>query len=360
MKNFLKNQWFLLSLTVVLLTGFFFCEPLQNLTELQVFRSALLFIVMFLMALPVRTAELGKALRSPWAALYASAINFILIPLLAWFSTGWFDRFLGEGMLIAAVVPCTLASAAVWTRRAGGNDSVAIFVTLFTNLLCFLLTPFWIWVTLDQSTSISIPDLVGRLAGLVVLPMVLAQLCRQQKALAAWATSRKTGLSVLAQIGILIMIMIGSAKMGLRLSAGEASFSWSEMAKVLLAVNAIHFSALFFGRWSARLLGFGVREQIAIGIAGSQKTLMVGLNTAVELNRSILPMLLFHVCQLLFDTLIADRWKREVPADDSAPIDQGPEKKNGVDANPHVSGDPSTPKSPGSPAEERSKTPGDS
>ena len=47
-------------------------------------------------------------------------------------------------MIVAATAPCTLASAAVWTRRAGGNDAVAILVTFITNATCFLVTPFWL------------------------------------------------------------------------------------------------------------------------------------------------------------------------------------------------------------------------
>ncbi|MEC9093068.1 MAG: bile acid:sodium symporter [Planctomycetota bacterium] len=311
MKDSLKNQWFLFSLGGVLLVGFFLAKQLVLLSEMQALRNGLLFIVMFLMALPVKTADLGNALKSPWAALYASAINFLMIPLLAWAGSCWFNTFLGEGLIIAAAVPCTLASAAVWTRRAGGNDSVAIFVTLFTNLLCFLLTPFWIWLTLGKSAEISTADLILKLAFLVVLPMILAQLFRQQKSIATWSTQHKTELSLFAQIGILIMVMIGTVKMGIKFSEGSVAFSWIEIGKVFFLVNAIHFSALYFGRYSAKLLGFKTREQIAIGIAGSQKTLMVGLNTAVDLNRSIFPMLLFHVCQLIFDTIIADRWKQQ-------------------------------------------------
>ena len=311
-KDFLKNQWFLISLGIVLLAGLLLPYQLEWFTEQKLFRSVLLFAVLFLMALPVKTADLGRALKSPWAALYASAINFVMIPILAWVSAGWFTPYLGEGMIIAAAVPCTLASAAVWTRRAGGNDSVAIFVTLFTNLLCFLLTPFWVWVTLGESANnISAINLMGKLAVLVVLPMVLAQLVRQEKSIGTWSTKQKSLLSVIAQIGILIMVMIGAAKMGLKLKMGFVHMSWMEFAQVLIVVNAIHLVTLFWGRWSASWLGFSRADQIAIGIAGSQKTLMVGLDTAVTLGRSILPMLLFHICQLLFDTVVADRWKKE-------------------------------------------------
>lgn len=266
------------------------------------------------MALPVATEEIGKALRSPWAALYASFINIALLPLLAWVFSLSMGEFLGDGLIIAAAVPCTLASAAVWTRRAGGNDSVAIFVTLITNGFCFLITPFWLWLTVkdeNAATTIDVTALIWKLGLLVVLPMLLAQIARQSRTVGSWSTRKKIELSTLAQIGILTMVMIGAAKMGNKLADGDTSFSIGEIAVVLLAVNAIHFAALFFGFWTAKFLGFGRKDQIAIGIAGSQKTLMVGLNTAVEINRSILPMLLFHICQLVFDTIIADRWKKQ-------------------------------------------------
>ena len=264
------------------------------------------------MALPVRTAELGRVIRNPWAAIYASAINFLAIPLMAWLGARWFGEYLGDGLIVAAVVPCTLASAAVWTRRAGGNDSVAIFVTLFTNVFCFALTPFWIWITLGTVTEISTMDLMWKLLLLVVLPILLAQGVRQHRGFGDWSSKNKTSLSILAQIGILIMVMIGAAKMGLTLAEDSNSFSWLDILKILVAVNVIHLVALYFGKWSAGWLGFETRDQIAVGIAGSQKTLMVGLNTAVDLNRSILPMLLFHICQLVLDTLIADRWRSQV------------------------------------------------
>ena len=51
---------------------------------------------------------------------------------------------IGAGMVATFAAPCTLVSAAVWPRRAGGDDRIAILVTLITNLFCFLTTPFWV------------------------------------------------------------------------------------------------------------------------------------------------------------------------------------------------------------------------
>jgi sodium/bile acid cotransporter 7 len=51
-------------------------------------------------------------------------------------------------------------------------------------------------------------------------------------------------------------------------------------------------------------------DRIAVGISGSQKTLMVGLQVAIASQLLILPMVVYHVGQLIVDTIIADRWRR--------------------------------------------------
>jgi sodium/bile acid cotransporter 7 len=51
-------------------------------------------------------------------------------------------------------------------------------------------------------------------------------------------------------------------------------------------------------------------NQIAVGISGSQKTLMVGLQMAMELGFNIIPMVFYHVSQLLIDTLFVDFFRR--------------------------------------------------
>ena len=52
---------------------------------------------------------------------------------------------MGYGMIIASATPCTLATGAVWTRRAGGNDGVTMMVTILTNSTCFIVMPLWIY-----------------------------------------------------------------------------------------------------------------------------------------------------------------------------------------------------------------------
>jgi sodium/bile acid cotransporter 7 len=77
---------------------------------------------------------------------------------------------------------------------------------------------------------------------------------------------------------------------------------------MIAAVVVVHLTLLFIGLGSARLLGMGHADSAAVAIAGSQKTLMVGIYVALEFGPlAILPMIAYHSAQLLLDTIIADR-----------------------------------------------------
>jgi sodium/bile acid cotransporter 7 len=214
------------------------------------------------------------------------------------------------GVLVAAATPSTLASASVWTRRAGGNDAVAIMVTVITNATCFLVTPFWLLTTTGQAAEISAGPMISKLALVVVLPMTVAQLMRTVGPIGKWATERKVPLGVLAQTGILTMVFFGSIQTGHRLQGFRALLSF-ELLVVLVAVIVIHVGMLITGVILARALHLNRPDQIAVGFSGSQKTLMVGLQMSMELGFNIIPMVFYHVSQLLIDTLFVDLFRRQ-------------------------------------------------
>ena len=323
MKHFLIQRWFLIALVAVLAIGSFFAQQLQPLMALDLpgtnlpLRSAVVAIVLFLMAFPLEASAMWQAMRRPWPPLLAVSVNFGLLPLFAWGVSFGLNADLGGGLLVAAATPCTLASAAVWTRRAGGNDAVAILVTIITNLLCFIVTPLWLLAMTGESVSspdLSLTKMSMNLGSLVVLPMLAAQLLRFYKPLGAWATREKPMLSVLAQCGLLVMVMFGAIQSGLGFSdPTQSPLSGLDLVAMLAAVCLVHTVMLWVGVWLAKLARFSREDQIAVAFAGSQKTLMVGLLMAISLQVSILPMVAYHVSQLFIDTLIADRFRANEP-----------------------------------------------
>lgn len=307
----LIRQWFLIGLASVLGIGLLTPEPFADFADASQIRNSIVALVLFATAFPLETSAMWRALRRPWAASIAIVLNMGLLPLVAWMASYLLSGDLAIGLVVMAAAPCTLASAAVWTRRAGGNDAVAILVTVITNLFCFLLTPLWLSVTTGRSdVEIDLGAMIAKLGILVVLPMVLAQALRQQPMVGRWATSRTKLLSTFSQLGVLAIVFMGAVKSGLSLSNSDwrDQFTPWDLGLMMVLVLAIHVLILAVGFWVGRAAGVGRADRIAIGFAGSQKTLMVGLHVALTYysGLTILPMVAYHVGQLLIDTVVAD------------------------------------------------------
>jgi sodium/bile acid cotransporter 7 len=267
------------------------------------------------MALPLEARTMWQTLTRPVAPALGVLMNSVGVPLITWLvvvTVGWplLGKDLALGLLVAAAVPCTLASAAVWTRRAGGNDAASIMVTVVTNATCFLVTPFWLLVSTGAKTELDAGAMVTKLALVVVLPMTVAQIARLARPVGHWATRHKTPLGVIAQLGVLAMIFIGSVQTGQKFASGDARPTILQMATLLVAVVGVHVFVLWAGMRIARLLRLSSGDQISVGLAGSQKTQMVGLQICIDLGFNIIPMVAYHVSQLLIDTLIADRFRK--------------------------------------------------
>lgn len=304
-----KKQWFLIALVAMLTLGIGFAPVLESFASIAGLKWSIVAATMFVMVWPFSFGDVTETLRRPQAALLAIGINSILMPLAIWPLAMLFGAEIGAGMIVTFAAPCTLASAAVWTRRAGGDDRIAILVTLTTNLLCFLSSPFWVWLQLggQNETSIHFTDTVVKLLMFVVAPIVVAQTMRLHARSASWATENKKKLGIASQIGILSIVLLGSVASGMRFRSSEISFPILELILGVTCLLFVHVVVLHIGRFVAGQFKMTTPEQIAVAFAGSQKTLMIGLSIAVSLQVSILPLLAFHSLQLVIDTIIADR-----------------------------------------------------
>jgi solute carrier family 10 (sodium/bile acid cotransporter), member 7 len=222
-------------------------------------------------------------------------------------------------MIVATSVPCTLATASVFTRRAGGNDAVSFLVTIITNLACFLVVPAWLWLLVGGDVQASVRQaqidygaIALGLIALVVMPIVVAQCLRQVQTIGSWAARHKHSLSLVAQVGVLLMVLVGAVDCGERLAAASngSAISSSSIVMMIASVTVVHVTLLLLGFALSKALGFARTDAIPVALAGSQKTLMVGAYLALAVGPlAILPMVAYHAAQLIIDTLLAD-WLR--------------------------------------------------
>jgi sodium/bile acid cotransporter 7 len=305
------KHWFLAAIAVCFFTGYFASEPLDPLREMSGVRSMIVFAVMWMMGVTLRADSIVRSVKQPLPTLLAIAVNIAVVPLLSLPSRIWLPAASFGGLFVATLVPCTLASASVWTRKAGGDDSISLMTTVVTNLACVFVLPVGIVTVLSSTVEVSAGEQMRKLALVVVTPLVLAQAMRRW-GVSTWADRNKIRIAVLAQFGILAMVLFGAVASANYLGGESGGATWTTLIVIVLSCIAIHLGALWIGIAASRRTGAGKPEQIAVGIAGSQKTLMVGLQIAIDCGVSVVPMLAYHISQLILDTIVADRWKKQV------------------------------------------------
>ena len=324
MISILKRHWFLVGLLVLLPLGISSGRenPFPAMAKLIHQFPTPLFTggILFLMSVTLDAGKLLSSLRRPYPVMTACGINMLLIPLLclpllALQQTPDFK----VGLLIAACVPCTMAAASVWTRKAEGNDAVPLLVTLLTNGVCFIVIPIWMEIgrvafgTADTSTAVSFGNMVLLLTVGALLPALLGQLVRVRVGVRIWVDGNKNLISNMAQAIILTLVFISSFKGGQKFDFdGSNGLPHEALLTVWGSCIALHLAAAAVGWWASGLFGFSESDRRAIVFAGSQKTLPIGLlvSEATGMPFSIIPMLMFHGSQLFIDTWIAGRLQK--------------------------------------------------
>jgi sodium/bile acid cotransporter 7 len=312
LKGLLLRRWFLLSLVIGIALTLICPGPVHNVTHFLEPRLVVA-LALFLMAYTMPSRCLATELARPWAAVWAILISYGLVPvgglLLGQLSP---VPDLRVGLLLSASVPCTLASAVLWTRLAGGNEATALVTTLGTTFLSFVATTFWLTVATGTDVRLDGGTMMLDLIRTLIVPVALGQALRLATPLARLATRHLIVLGVLSQLLVLSVVIKAAAGVGMHIQKGSIQMTWPTLVLCAALGVALHLAALGAGLWSSRWLGFDRPRRIAVAFSCSQKTLPVSLflyesyyKTAFPL--AVIPLLFFHVGQLILDTFIADR-----------------------------------------------------
>jgi solute carrier family 10 (sodium/bile acid cotransporter), member 7 len=324
MFSFIQRNWFLVALLILLPLGIALGRedrlPLLANSVHSLPTSLCTGAILFLMSITLDTGKLVQSLRRPFPVVTACAVNMFLLPLMCLPLLGLqLTPDFRVGLLIAACVPCTMAAASVWTRKAGGNDAVSLLVTLITNAGCFLITPAWMELgrvsfgTADTSDAVPFGDMMIRLMLGALLPALLGQVVRTSSSIRSWVDNNQGLISNLAQSIILTLVFVSSFKGGQEFDFdGTGGLPHEAILVVWGSCIVLHLAAALAAWWVGGLFRFAEADRRAVVLAGSQKTLPIGLLVAEATGMpfSIIPMLLFHGSQLFTDTWLASRLQK--------------------------------------------------
>src|SRR5207249_8435623 len=129
-----------------------------------------------------------RSLVRPWPALWATVVSYAFLPAAAWLVGHLLPHIDYQvGLMISASVPCTLASAVIWTRMAGGNEATALLVILLTTCTSWLVTTAWVVLGTGTVVSIDTAAMIRDLLVFLILPVALGQSLRSVPILARTA-----------------------------------------------------------------------------------------------------------------------------------------------------------------------------
>jgi sodium/bile acid cotransporter 7 len=313
MLPFLRKHWFLL----LILFGTLFVIGKPGWLGWTVWLNPTVCgaVAVLCSAWTLESRRLAQAFLHPWPAAWALLVSYGLLPALA-LSLG--RLFSGEdedyriGLLLITSVPCTLASAVIWTRLAGGEEATALLITFLTNCTSWLATTAWLTLGVAAYVhSLDAGPLMVKLLLVLIVPVGIGQLLRLCSPMRRVADERKPALSVAARL-LTAAVMLKAA---VEVRKGFDNDSLAPNVLTLTAVAAlcvlIHLIALAGGFWSSRWLGFHRGNQIAVAIGGSQKTLPIALILFdayfATKPLAVVPIVAYHFGQLIVDTFIAQR-----------------------------------------------------
>lgn len=269
------------------------------------------WLIFLLQGLSLPTDELTRGYRPKRLHGFVLAWNFIGFPLL----TGLMllvlggllapDLRLGFGLL--ALMPTTVASAIAFTALAGGRTANAIFSTVYSNVFALWWVPSICVAFLATQLAIEVAliPLLGKLALLIVVPLVVGQLIHRVAPLQAAAITART-----KWVGQAIILFIVYAAFAESRQAGFLETLSMEQLAALLSLTLLLLLLVSASVWaSSALLRVERGQRIAAFFCASQKSVATGLplatsvlaatQGAVDTALLLLPLLCYHPLQLL-------------------------------------------------------------
>lgn len=216
------------------------------------------------------------------------------------------------GFIFLGVLPSTVQSATAYSSLAGGNVANSVIAAAVLNILgVFISAPLVAWLAASDMPGIDLGGL-ERIGLILLLPFVIGQLLQTRFGTVVAQKKKLFGWLDRFAISIAVYVAFSSAvEQGLwTLIDGQ---SWA----ALLGIVGLFLIVGFAGSWG---LGAALRlerpDRISFLFAGAQKSIAMGAPLATILfppataGLLLLPLLLYHLIQLIISAPMANRLSR--------------------------------------------------
>lgn len=255
------------------------------------------------------------------------ATTYAVFPVMGFALIAIFGRALGPemslGLLFLAVLPSTVQSSIAFTSISGGNVAAAICAASLSNIVGVVLTPLLVAQLIHLEGAGVTFEAIEKIGLQILLPFVAGQLLRRW--IGATLNRRKL-LTTIVDRGSILLIVFAA------FSAGTVAGVWSSIPPASLLVTLgvvllLLFLIIMTTRLAGRAAGLPPEDRTTLLFCGSTKSLASGLPIAMALfpaaqvSAIILPVMIYHMVQLLVCSGIAGNLSARAAAA-PAPIGQ--------------------------------------
>lgn len=235
--------------------------------------------------------------------LLGTCVQYGSMPLLAWLAGTLLklpqDQFIG--LMMVGCVPGAMASNVI-TMTAKGNVSYSVGLTTLATIVCPIVTPLALYLTLGKFASAEMLMTASlSLFREVVIPVVLGfSLCQY---FPKFGESVRSPATVIANLAILWIIAVVVAK-----ARSEFSSLTVALLLALVLVNGLGYAA---GYWGGKAIGLDDAMRRALAIEVGMQNAGLGAKVAGDLfpdaKGAGIPCVLFAFLCVFSATLLA-RW----------------------------------------------------
>ena len=312
----MSRYWFLAMLLLMIPAGLWLPEGGQTIKNAKWATPVLVGMMMGISGFTLDTSKLRRQAASLGAISLVLFSTYCVAPAVAyglalWLQPAGHPHFLPAVMIMAAQAS-SLASALALTVLSRGNQELALIFTLLSSSLTVVLTPLVLQLSIGASVEIPLGQMIFKMLLVVVMPVALGQALRRF----LWAKAKPLlkGIRLVPQLIILVFVYSGFS-----VATGQINGNADIVLRIAVLSSLLHAILLAWNFGVSILLRMDSGTGTALVFCGSQKTLPNGIylwqNFFGGNPIGALPLALYHLIQLIADTLLVPFLERRNQAE---------------------------------------------
>ena len=309
----MKIDSFVLAILIAVGLAYVFPQPGLGL-PLDTITTGGVALIFFFYGLKLSPQKIKAGLNNWKLHILVQLSTFLLFPILVLLIKPLFigadSQIIWLSLFFLAALPSTVSSSVVMVSMARGNIPAAIFNASISGLIGILLTPLWMSLFLTANT-IDVSEVYNKLLLEILLPLVLGLLLHQK--LGEFVQKKARYFSLFDRAVILLIIYKSFVS-----SFANKVFSGlktTDLILLALGVLALFFIVYLLISLLSKFLKFNTEDRITALFCGTKKSLVHGTVFSKVLFAGspiigivLLPLMLFHMFQILVVSIIAKRY----------------------------------------------------